>query len=166
MIISTWKILLWLHVLYSRLCLGPVCHYYHHLHTSLLPVHVISGSSAFVCRGRQKDAFNPARPATEGLSRLKRLLLHQPHMLVFYEGTTPWAFNWPEKAAHCCKSNCPPRNNTYFFILINVPNLGLPQKTDLCDLHPSVHLFFSWLQFQCLPLNTGTKSNKAVTFWK
>ncbi len=165
MIISTRQILLWLHVLYSRLCLGPVCHY-HHLHASLLIVHVISCSSTFVCRGRQKDAFIPARPVTEGLSRLKRLLLHQSRMLVFYEGTTPWAFNCPEKAAHCCKSNCPPRYNTYFFILINVPNLGLPQKTDLCDLHPSVHSFFSWLQFQCLPLNTEPKINRAVTFWK
>lgn len=150
MIISTWKILLWLHVLYSRLCLGLVCHY-HHLCASLLIVHVISCSSVFVCRGRQKDAFIPARPASEGLSRLKHLLLYQPHMLVCYEGTTPWAFNWPEKAAHCCKSNCPPRNNTYFFV---------------CDLHPSVHSFFSWLQFQCLPLNTETKSNRAVAFRK
>lgn len=117
MIISTRKILLWLHVLYSRLCLGPVCHY-HHLHALILIVHVISCSSAFVCRGRQKDAFIPSRPATEGLSRLKRLLMHQSGMLVFYEGTTPWAFNCPEKSAQCCKSNCPPRYNTLFHPLL------------------------------------------------
>lgn len=90
MIISTWEILLWLHVLYSRLCLGPVCHY-HPLHASLLTVHVMSCSSVFVCGGRQRDAFIPDRSASEGLPRLKCLLLHQPHILVSYEGTTPWA---------------------------------------------------------------------------
>lgn len=133
MIISTWKILLWLHVLYFRLCLGPVCHY-HLLYASFLIVHVISCSSMFVCRGRQNDAFIPA-PASEGLSRLKRLLLHQPHMLVCYEGTTPRAFNCPKKAAHCCKSNCPPPNNTLtssFLLMCQIQAYHRKQTCVIC----------------------------------
>lgn len=158
MIISTWKILLWLHVLYSRLCLGPVCHY-HPLHASLLTVRVISCSSVLVCRGQQTVVFFPARPASEGLPRLKRLLLHQPRMLFSYEGTTPWAFNRPDKSAHCSKSNCPPRNNTYSFVLM----CKILRKQ--CDLQVCIRSS-SRLRSQCLPLNTKTKSNRALTFCK